>query len=311
MELYLAPMEGLTGYIMRNAFLHHFNYIDKYYTPFIPAAKKMNFKIKNDINPENNVGIKLIPQVMSNKSEEVIYLGNQLKEFGYDTVNVNLGCPSGTVTSKKRGSGFLTCPDELDRFLYELFSQDEIKVSIKTRIGYEDESEWDNLLKIYEKYEMEELTIHPRVRKDFYKNSPRIDAFEKAVNANMKTPLCYNGDILEVSDMEKLTKRFPTVDRYMIGRGLFYDPALAGRIKGEFSLSEDEFKKKLRDFHDEIFAEHLRIFSGERDAIFRMKEVWTYLKTCFENGEKNWKKIKKAQDKDNYDLAVRIMFEEG
>ena len=69
MEFYMAPMEGLTGYIVRNAYHHHFHNIDKYFTPFIPAAKRMNTKILRDIDPENNKGITLIPQLMTNNAE--------------------------------------------------------------------------------------------------------------------------------------------------------------------------------------------------------------------------------------------------
>ena len=139
MKFFLAPMQGLTGYIVRNAFHHHFDYIDKYYTPFIPAAKRMNAKIKRDIDPVNNDGITLIPQAMSIVADEVIDLHRQLVPYGYDEINVNLGCPSGTVVSKKRGSGILAYPDMLDSFLDELYTKADFPVSIKTRVGFNDD----------------------------------------------------------------------------------------------------------------------------------------------------------------------------
>lgn len=169
MKFFLAPMQGLTGYTVRNSFHHHFDYIDKYYTPFIPAAKRMNAKIKRDIDPINNDGITLIPQAMSIVADEVIDLHRQLVPYGYDEINVNLGCPSGTVVSKKRGSGILAYPDMLDSFLDELYTKADFPVSIKTRVGFNDDELWPRLIEIYSKYPISELTVHPRVQKDFIK----------------------------------------------------------------------------------------------------------------------------------------------
>lgn len=214
MKFFLAPMQGLTGYTVRNAFHHHFDYIDKYYTPFIPAAKRMNAKIKRDIDPVNNDGITLIPQAMSIVADEVIDLHRQLVPYGYDEINVNLGCPSGTVVSKKRGSGILAYPDMLDSFLDDLYTKADFPVSIKTRVGFNDDELWPRLIEIYSKYPISELTVHPRVQKDFYKNTPRMDDFALAmqkINPD-KTTLCYNGDITDTNSFKALTDCFPDID---------------------------------------------------------------------------------------------------
>ena len=174
----LAPMEGLTGYIVRNAFHHNFDFIDKYYTPFIPAAKRMNSKIKRDLDPSNNEGITLIPQAMSILADEVISLHEQLKPYGYNEININLGCPSGTVVSKKRGSGILAYPDMLFSFLDDLFKNADFPVSIKTRTGFDDDILWPEIIDIYKNFPIKDLIIHPRVRKDLYKGSIRLDDFE-------------------------------------------------------------------------------------------------------------------------------------
>ena len=181
MQFYLAPLEGITGYIVRNAFAHHFPYIDKYFTPFFPAAKKMNKKIMRDLIPENNPGITLVPQLMLNDAEDLRMMGAQLEQMGFTTVNLNCGCPSGTVVSKRRGAGILVDPDELDRFLENAFDICPLSISVKTRIGMESEDEWEKLCKIYARYPFEELIVHPRVRSDFYNNLPRLDAFSYAV----------------------------------------------------------------------------------------------------------------------------------
>lgn len=303
MKFYLAPMEGITGYIQRRAYHKHFGNVDRYFTPFIPAAKRMSKKIIRDISPENNPGMDVVPQIMSNKADEVIDLGNQLKAYGYDSLNINLGCPSGTVVSKKRGSGFLTMPEELDQFLYDVYDQTDMKVSIKTRIGFENEEEWGPLVDIYKKYPIDELIIHPRVRKDFYHGVPRLESFDLAVK-EIPVSLCYNGDITSVSSYEEIATRYPTINKVMIGRGLLAHPNLIGDIKGESPMTKDT----LRAYHDTLLADYEEMLCGERDPLFRMKEVWSYMRDSFEESDKYWKKIKKCMHMDEYHLIIDSMF---
>ena len=310
MKFFLAPMQGLTGYTVRNAFHHHFDYIDKYYTPFIPAAKRMNAKIKRDIDPVNNDGITLIPQAMSIVADEVIDLHRQLVPYGYDEINVNLGCPSGTVVSKKRGSGILANPDMQDSFLEDLYTKAEIPVSIKTRVGYNEDELWPRLIEIYSKYQLREFSVHPRVEMDFYKNTPRMDDFALAmqkINPD-KTILCYNGDITDTNSFKALTDCFPDIDEIMIGRGLFANPALIAELKG-ISMDKAELRERLKNWHDEILSGYLSIFSGEKDAMFRMKEIWAYMHGLFSDSEKLWKKIKKCQTLNDYKSIVRMAFD--
>lgn len=328
MLFYLAPMEGITGCIVRNAFFHHFSNIDKFYTPFIPAAKRMNKKILRDIDPENNRGICLVPQVMSNRADEVIDLGNQLKEFGYDFLNINLGCPSGTVVGKKRGSGLLYYPEELDLFLDELYKRTDMKVSIKTRIGFNSPDEWQKILEVYRKYPIAELIVHPRIQKDFYKNTPRLEAFFLAEEILKDTgiPLCYNGDIVDEDSYRRIKEKFPSLGQVMIGRGFLARPYLAEQLAaleetdlpaggssvqgGGKNGMKDSLKLRLKAFHDEIFEGYCSVFSGEKDAMFHMKEIWCYLGDSFAGSEKYVKKIKKAKTIAEYQAAAAAVFGE-
>ena len=308
-EIYLAPMEGLTGYIIRNAFHHHFDYIDKYYTPFIPAAKRMNFKIKNDISPDNNAGIIVVPQLMTIIGEEAMDMAHQLRDYGYNEVNINLGCPSGTVVSKGRGSGILADPEKLDHFLEELYSIADMNVTIKTRVGFNDDESWPRLVEIYSKYPISELTIHPRVQKDFYKGAIRLEDFDLAVSTidQSKTRLVYNGDINSMENFNLIKERYPSINSFMIGRGMFMHPSLAAQIKG-VTMEDAEYRQRLKNWHDEILNGYLELFSGEKDAIFRMKEIWSYLKDDFEDSNRIWKKIKKAQNVADYKAAISTIF---
>mgnify|MGYP000084790714 CR=1 FL=1 len=192
MKYYMAPMEGLTGYVYRNAYHKFFSPMDHYFAPFI-ANKKMSSRERNDILPDHNQGLCLIPQILTNRSADFLAVAKELKNYGYDIINLNVGCPSGTVVAKGRGAGLLEDPETLDRFLYEIFAGYDGRISVKTRIGMEDEEEWKDILAVYEKYPLEELIIHPRVRRDFYKGKPRLDAFSYAMGESGHR-LCYNGD---------------------------------------------------------------------------------------------------------------------
>lgn len=314
MQIYLAPLEGITTYVYRRAYEHHFGEVDRYFTPFI-VNKKMAKKEIEGILPENNPGKELIPQIMSNRAEDFVQVAKEIATYGYDTVNLNLGCPSGTVVSKKRGAGFLAYTDELDVFLSEVYEKCPIKISIKTRIGLEDESEWEKILSIYEKYPMEELIIHPRLRSDFYKGAIRKEAFAKAL-AQIEVPICYNGELNKVEDVVRIKEEFPQVNRIMLGRGVLRHPELIGQIRAleqgkaieEAEVLPKDYKAKMRGFHDEVYAGYREIMSGDKNTLFKMKELWSYMGDSFPGAEKQIKQIKKANRLNEYENAVNLIF---
>ncbi len=306
MKFYFAPMEGLTGYIYRNAHKAFFNSIDKYFSPFINANQIDGFKTRDlkDILPENNRSLVLIPQLMTNNAKDFIYTAKKIESMGYTELNLNLGCPSGTVVSKNRGSGFLAKKEELDAFLEEIFSQDITKISIKTRIGKDQPEEFYDLINIFNKYPIEELIIHPRIQKDFYKNKPNMKVFRDALELS-KNPVCYNGDIFTAKAYKEFCEDFPDVSTVMLGRGLLMNPAFADCIKNAAKLDKDLLKK----FHDKVYNDYKDVLSGERNVLFKMKELWFYMINVFIDDEKYAKKIKKSQRLSDYDEAVSRLFE--
>ena len=304
MKYYLAPLEGLTGYVFRRAYHNHFHNIDKYFTPFI-VNKKMSNKEIRDIHPDNNKGMEVVPQIMSNRVDDFLSVTKELTTYGYDTVNLNLGCPSGTVTAKRRGAGFLAVPDQLEEFLAEIYEKSTVKISIKTRIGMKDEGEWERILQIYEKFPIEELIIHPRLQADFYRGGVRMDTYQKAVET-INVPLCYNGDIDSVEKYEEFCKAFPQTERIMIGRGMIKNPGLIQEIKGELGMT----KEILRAFYEELFEGYQEVLCGDKQMLFKMKEIWSYLGQNFTDSEKYMKKIRKANRLSEYDVIVQALFRE-
>ena len=282
--------------------------------------------------PEHSPGMNLVPQIMSNQAESFLHTVEKLKVYGYEEVNLNLGCPSKTVVSKGRGSGFLADPDGLDRFLDEIFKKCDVKISIKTRIGKDDPEEFVRLLDIYNQYPVEELIIHPRVREELYRGKPHYEIFRYAME-HSKNPLCYNGDIVSMQSYVNLLadwKEESDQDRkkvtsIMLGRGVLKDPALieklavfaadgaCGTEAEETDTEETDGKtdrKKLLAFHDRLLSDYEAELSGDKNVLFKMKELWAYLIFQFPGKEKEAKAIRKAQRLSEYRAAVRSVFAE-
>ena len=305
MKFYLAPMEGITYYIYRNSYEKYFHNIDKYFTPFIVPNQSVSLKTKElkDLLPQNNKGLNIVPQILTNNAEGFILTANKLKQLGYEEINLNLGCPAGTVVSKKRGSGFLAYPEELDKFLDEIYKIDNMKISIKTRLGKERADEFYKLIEIYNKYPLEELIIHPRTREDFYGNTPNLEVFKDALKLS-KHSICYNGDIFTLNSYNKIINEFPEVNKVMLGRGILANPGLIGEIKN----NEFANKEIIKMFHDEIFENYTILLNEDKNAMYRMKELWGYMSHIFTNNKKYYKKIKKAQKAIDYKNAVNSLF---
>lgn len=327
MKFYFAPMEGITGYVYRNVVWHHFPYVDKFYAPFIQPNPKRVFvpKEERDILPEHNEGIPLVPQVLTCSADGFIRAGRALEDYGYKEVNLNLGCPSGTVVSKGKGAGMLADCDWLRSFFDEVFSIDwNARITIKTRLGVTSEDDFQELMKVFLQFPIAEIVIHPRYRTDYYKGKPRMEIFREACilkshenrekyqdipNTNVGTGICYNGNIFTKTDYEGLLKEYGSehLTGVMLGRGLLANPALVRELKGGMPLSKEE----LRNFHDDIFASYRTLDFGEKNTIFKMKELWNYWGSIFAGVQKELKKVRKANRFSDYTTAVDAVFRQG
>ncbi|MEG1720231.1 MAG: tRNA-dihydrouridine synthase family protein, partial [Pseudoflavonifractor sp.] len=305
MRYYFAPMEGITCSIFRNAHARWFGGVDKYYMPFLSPSQEHSFTRKgfHDLLPEHNVGVPAVPQLLTKCAADFLWAAGALQDMGYGEINLNLGCPSGTVTAKGKGAGFLGDPEGLDRFLDEIFSAATVEISVKTRLGVRSDEEFEVLLEIYNKYPISELTIHPRVRADFYKNKVHMEVFARALPRS-RNPVCYNGDLTGAADCLALADRFPAVGAIMLGRGLCANPGLALQARGGAGAS----KAALRGFHDEIYTGYTAAFGERRNAMRRMKELWSYLICLFEDSDAQGKRLRKATDPADYEAVVDSIF---
>ena len=303
-KYYMAPLESVTTWIYRQAHAKIYGRLDKYFIPFLEPHEKRDFKTRElqEILPEHNENIYAVPQILTNRSEGFIKLAKALKDWGYEEINLNLGCPSKTVVTKGKGSGFLAKPEELERFLTEIFDalSGEVKISVKTRIGKEDPEEFPALLKLFNKYPMEELIIHPRVQKDGYGNVPRLELYELAEKQSVN-PLCYNGNLYTREQIRNFAERFPGTERLMFGRGFLRDPGL---LYNEGKDSKDIFEK-FWAFHDLVYEGYQERNMGDRNVLFKMKELWSYQVYQFSEPERLFKTFKKVQDCNEYEQMIR------
>lgn len=315
MKIYMAPLEGVTGFVFRNAYEEFYGKgrVDKYFIPFISPNKSKGYTTReqNDIRPEHNVGINTVPQIMANDPGLFLEAAAMLNDMGYREINLNLGCPSGTVVSKFRGAGFLARPLELDSFLDKVLSSPVMKnmnMSVKTRTGLNSHEEFRLLLEIYNDYPLSEVIIHPRVRIDYYKNTPDMEIFKWAVEES-RNPVCYNGDIFTIEDYTRFTELCTEVDRIMLGRGFVGNPGIIGQIghKETPQGSEEDGEKSadtLKKFTDRLLNDYIRVMDNEVNAMHKMKEVWIYINQFNPGNEKAFKKIKKSHRLSEYQAGV-------
>ena len=309
--IYLAPVQGITDRIYRNLFPVYFKGVDIAIAPFISSVKKMKAEnnLLREFYPDKNTGIPTIPQIMSSEPDDFTKLANALYDIGCGTVNWNLGCPFRMVVKKGRGAGMLCYPDRIKYFLEKTMPALKPKLSIKLRIGLKYPDEVLQLMPIFNQYPLEELIIHPRTGVQMYEGEVDLDIFEQCLNL-AKHRVVYSGDIDSLEKLEMLSKRFGSVDRWMIGRGLIGNPFLAEKIKFHTEKPYGEKIKILRAFHDQLFAEYSKILSGPTHITDKMKEIWTYMGSFFENGAKIRKKINKTHHRDNYVDVVNKIFSE-
>ena len=314
MHIYFAPLEGITTYPYRNLHHKYFGGVEKYFTPFLAPGPEQGMSVKEmrDVLPENNAGVPVVPQILTNRAGDFLLASKKLSEMGYREINLNLGCPSGTVTAKKKGSGFLLYPDDLDHFFDEVFSDAAVRngeflVSVKTRIGKNEVEEWPELMQVYNRYPIHELTVHPRIQKEFYKGTPHFDVFTDILKES-RNPVVYNGDLFTVEKVKEFREKFPTAGTVMIGRGLIRNPALAEMILQEETEPEADILPRIREFHDALFEHYRETMSGDRNLLFRMKDLWSYMLAEVPDSEKLAKKIRKSQHVPEYLAAVEEVF---
>lgn len=300
-----SPLQGFTDFRFRNAFHHYFGGIDTFYAPYIRLNGKLKIKqsYQNDLLPENNDTLEVIPQVITNDADEFIYVAKYVQSLGYKELNWNLGCPYPMVTKSGMGSGLICNPAKINEILHRAHNETDILVSMKMRMGYEHAEEILDAFPILDTYPLKNIAIHARIGKQLYKGPVNLDAFEKCMS-NTKHKLYYNGDITSVSAYKAIEKRFPNIDHFMIGRGLIADPFLPSMIKNNTTEYPKDRWQIFAEFHDTIYQQYDAYLSGPTPIKMKMLGFWEFFAQSTSNPQKTYKAIKKATNPKKYRLTV-------
>jgi tRNA-dihydrouridine synthase len=224
--------------------------------------------------------------------------------MGYRSVNWNLGCPSPQIARKKRGSGLLPHVDTIKQFLDKVFPLLHCPLSLKVRLGYENENELLTLMPIFNNFPIQEITIHARTGVQMYDGTVNLDGFERSSSLS-KHKIIYNGDITTPDMFNQLKKRFPSINAWMIGRGVIASPFLLSTIRGGDSLRD---VSKIKKFHDELYHQSSRMLHGPSHLLGKMKELWSYLAQSFPEHPKLLKNILKATKLEQYGKLMDQVF---
>jgi tRNA-dihydrouridine synthase B len=304
-----SPLQGFTDFRFRNAFHKYFGGIDTFYSPYIKLNGKLVVKgsYERDILPENNNTLQVIPQIITNDAEEFLFVANYVKQLGYNELNWNLGCPYPMVAKCGMGSGLISNTERINHILERVHNETDIVVSMKMRMGYENPFEILDVFPILEKFPIKNIAIHARIGKQLYKGGVDLDSFQRCLDVS-KHKLYYNGDITSVAKFRSLQERFPTIDHFMIGRGLIADPFLPSMIKNDTTEYPKNRFEIFEEFHETIYRDYDAYLQGPTPIRMKMLGFWEYFSESFSNPQKTLKKIKKAGNSKHYEEAVKEIF---
>ncbi len=312
MQLLLAPIQGVTGYLFRNAWSDGFKGIDKAYTPFIPSVTGHSVKAAHiaELLPVNNTSLlPLVPQVLGNRSQPILLMAKQFAMMGFQEMNLNMGCPSPKVVRRGRGCGLMYRPEQAEMLLSELIPEIPLRLSVKLRLGWKDKEELWTILRILNSYPLEKIILHPRLGIWQYDGTPDCDAFEQALE-HSRHPLVYNGDINTLEVFTGLRQRFPQVTEWMLGRGVLMNPFLPAMLRGEALPSEEEARERLRAFHSALMQGLAGDGLAPQRILSRLKEFWFYFSRWFVPHEQVWYGVSHCNDLMSMQHVINRAFRE-
>jgi len=297
-----SPLQGFTDFRFRNAFHHYFGGIDTFYSPYIRLDGKFVIKpnYETDILPKNNNTLEVIPQIMTNDADEFIYVVKFIQQYGYKELNWNLGCAYPMVVNRCMGSGLIAEPQRIKHILERVHAETDIIVSMKMRMGYHHAQEILEVLPILDKFPLKNLAIHARIGKQLYKGGVDLESFQCSLDAT-KHKMYYNGDITSVGTYRELKRRFPSIDHWMIGRGILADPFLAQMIREDTEEYPEDALEVFFKYHDTLLDEFTVKLKGEKQIIQKMGSYWEYLQHGWLIDETRIiKKLRKSKTLDEY-----------
>lgn len=302
LPIYFAPLQGHTDDVYRRTHHHLIGGIERYYTPFVRVeAGSIRSKDRRDIDPKNNTGVPVTPQIIFRDRKELLYLIGEIESLGYTTIDLNMGCPFPLQARHGRGSGILAHTDIITEIAEAIKANPHLTFSVKMRLGWENPEEWKPVLEILNDTPLAHISLHPRTGTQQYKGAIDFESFEHFYDT-CQHPIIYNGDLTALSQLHEMETRYPRLAGLMLGRGLLCCPSLAREYVEGREFTHKEHIYTLRNLHTKLMEQYANIVKGDAQLHSKMRTYWEYTEPLI--GHKPYKKIMKSGNLRNYLNAI-------
>lgn len=306
MKIWLAPLHGITNYYFRNTLCDHTSGIQVAIAPFQPvhSAESLNVKKWKDLLPENNTKLEVIPQLMGNVASNFFDTVNALTDLGYNQANWNIGCPMKQIVRRKRGCGLMPYPDLVEEIVAHVTSKTQIRFSVKMRLGMHRREEGREIIERLNHYPLDFIVIHPRLGEWQYEGKPDLDELENLLSFTAHEVI-YSGDINTAEDYLSLSKRFPSIHQWMIGRGLLRNPFLAEQISDPTrQFPSDDYKKRFVIYYSDLIN-NMSAFKASSSILPSLKELWHYFASFWQLSQDELRYLLRINDLETFIDATR------
>jgi tRNA-dihydrouridine synthase B len=296
--------------VCRTAFAECFGGFDSAVAPFIRLRQGHALRPVEiaEVSEMRNRLLPVVPQVHTNHGGRLAEALREFSELGHTEVNLNLGCPSPMVVSRKRGAGLLPYPDRIDVMLSEALADAPLRLSVKLRLGLTDPDDFIPVLDVLNGYPLSRIILHPRTASSMYTGDVDLTRAAQALERSQH-PFVYNGSITSPTIFQKLKSRLPGTSGWMIGQGALSNPFLVKQIRGDSCPESNERREVMLAYHDKISSAYMGALNT-RNFLLKMRQHWTYLSAVFTVSPKILKKIGHARDIDGYRRAAEWVFQQ-
>ncbi len=312
MQLFLAPMEGVVDYQVRDL-LSALGGLDGCVTEFIRVTdsnlpKRVFLRFAPEIEQQclTPSGTPVKVQLLGGQPGPLARNAQRAVAAGATAIDLNFGCPAKTVNKSDGGACLLREPERVHAIVAAVRQAlpETIPVSAKIRLGFDDASRYlDNALAVSEAG-ANELTVHARTKRDGYK-PPAYWEYIASIRETVKIPVIANGEIWSPADFERC-RAVTGCDRFMLGRGLLARPDLARAIKAQLAgedytpMSWPEVCRLLHRYYRMSQPNYASKYCGNR-----IKQWLMYLQRQYPEAATFFEQIKREREPARFEEALR------
>ena len=283
--LSLAPMQDITDWPFWNL-MARYGGADLYFTEF--------FRVTPDYVPEKSIlrsivenptGRPAVAQIIGNDPAAMARTARALEKHPVAAVDLNLGCPAPVVYRKCAGGGLLRDLPRVDALLGVLREAVQGAFTVKTRIGFENPSEFEALLEVFARHRIDLLTVHGRTVAEKYGPHVHLDRIARAVES-LPFPVQANGNVGS-AETALQTLRQTRAAGLMIGRGAIRNPWIFSQIRERLKGCEVIFPngREVLQYVADLYEAVCTPGVAERAQVQKMKKYMNFLGVGVEDSE--------------------------